>query len=63
MNIKAGDTITIDEKDIYVTESMIAGGSLSCQTCDDVSSQGLLLGGTLFWLCEYGHENKVTLYE
>jgi hypothetical protein len=55
MNIKAGD--------IYVTESMIAGGSLSCQTCDDVSSQGLLLGGTLFWLCEYGHENKVTLYE
>lgn len=63
MNIKAGDTITVDEKEVYVTENMIAEGTLSCQTCDDTSYDALLLGGTLYWLCDHGHENKVVLYE
>jgi hypothetical protein len=63
LNLKPGDVVTIDEQDVYVTESMIAEGSLACQVCNEVSFQALLMGGTLFWLCEHGHENKVTLYE
>lgn len=63
MNIKAGETLVIDEKEVYVTEDMIATGSLSCQTCNSVSFEALLLNGVLYWLCDFGHENKVTLYE
>lgn len=61
MKIEAGMTIVYDDKDVYVTESMLVNGSLSCMTCNEVCGDGVMINGHLFWICEYGHENDIEL--
>jgi hypothetical protein len=64
MSVKPGDVLTIDEREVYVTESMmVVNSSLACQICNYVDDSAIMLGGTIYWLCEYGHENKVVMYE
>jgi hypothetical protein len=57
------DPIIIDGEEFAVTEEMIFGGSYSCMTCEAPSDTSINIGGTLYWVCPAGHNNKVVLYE
>lgn len=56
-------TINVDGEEIRVTDEMIFGGSFSCQTCNFVDHEAVMLAGTLYWVCPNGHGSKVVLYE
>ena len=57
------DPIIIDGEEYQVTEEMIFGGSYACMTCNALSNESINIGGTLYWICPSGHNNKVVLYE
>lgn len=56
-------TIDVDGETINVTDEMIFGGSFSCQTCNALDHEAVMIAGTLYWVCKNGHGSKVVLYE
>jgi hypothetical protein len=55
--------IEVEGETINVTEDMIFGGSLACQTCTLINDYAVMVAGTLYWVCDNGHGSKVVLYE
>lgn len=55
--------ITVDDKEIIITDDMIFGGSYSCTSCNAPSREAIMIAGTLYWVCPNGHDCEVVLYE
>jgi hypothetical protein len=56
-------SIEADGVTYQITDEMIFGGSYSCMTCNANSEESINIGGTLYWICPVGHNNKIVLYE
>ena len=59
VRLEAGMTIPYEDREMTITENMIATGSFECVVCGDPTDTVLFMNDEFWWICDFGHESKV----